>query len=213
MYDNPLVNDADGFKLEHDALLNAFAIGHLLNRTVILPAFHCHQRRDAFFCKSNSQECSLKALYYVKTLDQYFPNAYREHVFLSHDLVPDSTRQSRSRINYIQTRLDTPSASERQSMRGYKPADVDQGATPAEIRQWFGDADEKVLVFHNLYEVFSPLTKPRKSLLHRLFRKLTGRRSLKDDVDSLHLWRVLKSCNYRQLPCAGYFKRFTPVAS
>lgn len=43
-YDNPL--DFDGGKrtieAEKQALRNAFAIGHVLNRIVILPTFHCY---------------------------------------------------------------------------------------------------------------------------------------------------------------------------
>jgi len=64
------------------ALKTALAIGHLLNRAVILPRFHC------------LQECLLNSFIHIKTFDTSFSGHYRESSFLQHPKVPDSVKHS-----------------------------------------------------------------------------------------------------------------------
>ena len=185
VYDNPYVTSraGDGLKLEHDALLNALSIGYLLNRTVILPAFHCHETRHQI-CKRDHQECSLMAQYHLMTFDQLFSDAYREHVFLSHDLVPDSTRQSRTKPHVINTKASVniaPVSDDVTDRVILTPANQSVGATPAEIRKWFGDLTEKVLVFDHLYAAFAGFG------FFDEFREIDDR-----------LRCALRACDYRQ---------------
>ena len=185
VYDNPFMKISDGIELERDALVNALSIGYLLNRTVILPTFHCHSKRGAYFCTKNAQECPLMALYSMSSFDKSFSGAYREHVFLSHDLVPESTRQSRSTMNYIATdnlRKLIPNLQD--GIRKFSPKNMTTGATPAEIQQWFGKVREKLLVFHNLYGAFAGLAKTA-------------------DTETIRnrLASAFVPCNYRQRRC------------
>ena len=196
MFDNPHMSKSEkGLQLEAKALLNALSIGYLLNRKVILPAFHCHKTRNTF-CKANGQECSLMALYHVATFDAHFGGAYREHVFLSHDLVPDDVRVSMTEPFVIKTtdfRNLSRVNSAASDVHTLTPSNVTLGATPREIRQWFGGEKQSVLVFHNLYGgVFAGFGKSAE------FADI--RRRLK---------QALKPCNYRQLAyCKGSPKRY-----
>jgi len=69
---------------EHElaALRTALAIGHLLNRVVILPRFHCRNR-----------ECPLNSVIHIKTFDAHLSSCYRESSFLQHPKVPNSVKQ------------------------------------------------------------------------------------------------------------------------
>ena len=185
-YTNPILKTEQGLDQERDALVNALSIGYLLNRTVILPAFHCFETRG-YFCRSNDQECSLLPLYHVETFDKYFDNAYREHVFLSHDLVPESTRRSQTKPLYFGSEFQDQmqlSLAENTSKIVYVAANKTKGATSAEIQEWFADVKEKVLVFHNLYGVFAGF-------------EMT---SATEDIRA-RLKKALVRCNYRQRWC------------
>ena len=159
-YNNPYVSGTGrGKALELEALRNALSIGYLLNRTVILPAFHCHETRDRI-CTRNDQECSLLNHYHVATFDQFFTNSYREHVFLSHDLVPETIRQSQSKTFFIETESQDFTSTE-VKVEGHgiaqslMPKNKQRGATITEITEWFGDVKEHILVFHDLYGAFA----------------------------------------------------------
>jgi len=67
---------------ELSALRTALAIGHLLNRVVILPRFHCRKR-----------DCPLNSIVHIKTFDARFSDRYRESSFLQHPKVPDSIKR------------------------------------------------------------------------------------------------------------------------
>jgi len=69
---------------ELSALKSALAVGHLLNRVVILPRFHCGVRH---------RECPLNSLIHIQTFDSVFSGLYRESSFLRHTKVPDSVKQ------------------------------------------------------------------------------------------------------------------------
>ena len=191
MFDNPYISDSNNsLQLEAQALLNALSIGYLLKRKVILPAFHCHTLRNSM-CKNNAQECSLMALYHVATFDAHFGGAYREHVFLSHDLVPDDVRATKTEPFAIETtgfsnvtRVNNGTS----DVRTLAPRNLTLGATPREIRQWFGREKYRVLVFHNLYgSAFAGF----------------GNSTEFSDIKQ-RLQQALKPCNYRQMhECKG----------
>ena len=185
MYANPYVSRAgDGLKLEHDALLYALSIGYLLNRTVILPAFHCYKMRHEV-CQRDNQSCSLMAQYLVAAFDEHFFGAYREHVFLSHDLVPESTHQSRTKPHVIKNNASVniaPISDDVTDRVILTPANQSVGATPAEIKEWFGDLTAKVLVFDHLYAAFA------------------GFANLKEFANiQMRLKQGIRRCKYRQM--------------
>jgi len=87
-YTNPKPTTSSGLShknvTEHElaALRTALAMGHLLNRVVILPRFHCR-----------NLECPLNSIVRIKTFDASFANCYRESSFLQHPKVPDSVKR------------------------------------------------------------------------------------------------------------------------
>ena len=138
------------------------------------------------------------ALYHVATFDAHFGGAYREHVFLSHDLVPDDVRASKTETFVIETsdfgNLKRVNNATSDDVRTLTPRNVTLGATPREIRQWFGDKKESVLVFRNLYgSVFAGF----------------GSKSPEFDDIRRRLQQALKPCGYRQFSnCKTSPKRY-----
>jgi len=65
------------------ALRTALIIGHLVNRVVILPIFHC---------TSVHVQCPLNSIIHVKTFESVCAGLYRESSFLRHPKVPDSVK-------------------------------------------------------------------------------------------------------------------------
>ena len=196
VFDNPHMSKSEnGLQLEAQALLNALSIGYLLNRKVILPAFHCHKIRNKI-CENNAQECSLMALYHVATFDAHFGGDYREHVFLSHDLVPDDVRASKTAPFAIETTGFSSlkrASNDVSEVRTLTPRNVTIGATPREIRMWFSREKDSVLVFRNMYGgVFAGFGKSAE------FAGIKRR-----------LKQALKPCNYRQTSnCKGSPKSY-----
>ena len=86
---------------ELSALKTALAAGHLLNRVVILPRFHC--RRD-------DRQCPLNSHVHIKTFDSMFSGRYRESSFLRHRKVPDSVKHG---VKDLQFRLNDNQSSHR----------------------------------------------------------------------------------------------------
>jgi len=79
---------------ELSALKTALAVGHLLNRVVILPRFH--------FGDDDDRQCPLNFHVHIKTFDSVFSGLYRESSFLRHPKVPDSVKQG---VKDLQFRL------------------------------------------------------------------------------------------------------------
>jgi len=73
---------------ELSALKTALTIGHLLNRVVILPKFHCRSRYGY-------RQCPLNSFIHMTTFDFIFSGHYRESSFLQHPKVPDSVKLDR----------------------------------------------------------------------------------------------------------------------
>ena len=131
-------NKADG-KLEETALINALAISQILNRTLIMPRFHCD--KDHKVCPFNSK-------YYIRHFDQYFPR-YRESLFLSNPKVPKSVVENQSPLITINSLcLNRHNC--------YVPSDISRGVQEEEIREWFGNMRSvSVLRFVNMKTAFS----------------------------------------------------------
>ena len=136
------------------------------------------------------------ALYHVATFDAHFDGDYREHVFLSHDLVPGDVRASMTAPFVIKTagfsnlkRVKNGTS----DVHTLTPRNVAAGATPHEIRQWFAGKEESVLIFHNLYGgVFAG------------FGQSTDFVGIRRRLE-----QALKPCNYRQTSnCKGSLKSY-----
>jgi len=143
LYNNS--NSKPGSNLEKTALTNALAISQLLNRTLILPKFHCGKTHSI---------CPLNSRYYIKHFDKYFPR-YRESMFLSHPKVPHSVIQNQSPW------LKVGSGSGCKQAEGcYEPGNS-HGASQAEVSKWFGSmTTHSVLRFTDMYETFSGFSNP-----------------------------------------------------
>ncbi|KAK2158378.1 hypothetical protein LSH36_171g00009 [Paralvinella palmiformis] len=97
IYDNPIqfnhnetYKGFDTKKMELVSLKAAFVIGRILNRTVILPKFHC-QGANGYKPLTGQVYTS------VRKFESYLPvlTTYREHVFLKHPLVPKMIKESK----------------------------------------------------------------------------------------------------------------------
>ena len=151
-YDNPVVfeNLEKTKEMEKNALVSALALGQVLNRIVILPKFHCDNKKVS--------TCPLNSLFRLTHFDKIFGGNYREHVFLQHAKVPASVKTSISNPILIVSDIILSNAELMQSLpnntKRLIPADKANGATDKEILQWLNDQTEMVLHFHSLYKAF-----------------------------------------------------------
>ncbi len=101
-YDNPPLKDVTDanqvIKMEENALINALAIGMILNGTVILSPFQCSENMML--------RCGLNSSYKISAFDSQFRRDYRESIYLCKALVPDNKRKSVSATFLIQTHAD-----------------------------------------------------------------------------------------------------------
>ncbi|ESO03318.1 hypothetical protein HELRODRAFT_173604 [Helobdella robusta] len=102
LYNNPFLNNPPNNystdKAELNALKTGFALAQMLNRTLIIPRFHCHGPKNPY-------ECSIIHWIYVKELNKQF--SYRENSFLLNPLVPKSIRKIRGCSEPIWTFIET----------------------------------------------------------------------------------------------------------
>lgn len=101
---------------ELSALKTALTIGHLLNRTVILPRFHC--------VTNTYQQCPLNSLIHIKTFDSVFSGRYRENSFLRHPKVPVSVKRNSVYIHFNHTLQGLVSGTDIMSLFGELRAKV-----------------------------------------------------------------------------------------
>jgi hypothetical protein len=146
--------------LERETLATALAIGQALNRTVILPKFHC-------FKGTAVKLCPLNDIVMLSSFDAQFSGKYREHTFLTHPKVPQSVKDSLSPFYRIKTESfpQFPAVTEAQdgtydNPTILQPLDTTNGATSDEIRQWFGSVKYRVIRFHSLYGAFAKFRSP-----------------------------------------------------
>ena len=111
-------------------LMTSLAIGHLLKRVVILPAFHCGKPLAYW-------QCSLHSLIHVKTFDKYFSGLYRESSFLRHPKVPNSLKQDVMNLQF-NLRLKQ------------KPDSIVSGSN---VMRQFSDVSAKVINVSNLQQI------------------------------------------------------------
>ena len=104
-FDNPIDSQssslgAGGFNTqarELQSLTFALILGHILNRTVILPAFHC-KGATGYSPQPKNQMCHFGVHFCVRQFERELSavDPYREHVFLQHNMVPEATKKSAS---------------------------------------------------------------------------------------------------------------------
>ncbi|KAK2143050.1 hypothetical protein LSH36_883g00071 [Paralvinella palmiformis] len=141
-YENPSTfeSESETRTQELRALRTAFIIGHILNRTVILPVFH----------KDNKLSSMLPFVDMVK-LDARLRDFYREHSFLSSPLVPHKTRNRVTAQFLLRSLTSIPaiggSLSNDVIVKQFKSS-----ALPVrELVTWFHVTPAHVLKFHSLY--------------------------------------------------------------
>ena len=142
----PNYNDKQPLQENKDALMSAFAIGQILNRTVILPRLSC-----------NGIPCPLNYLYNIKYFERFFKSKYRESSFLLHPKVPESVKKSISEPYGIWSSYSY-SKPAKSKVIIKTPRDAHAGATSDEIMKWFGDCQESVLKFETLHKAFKGFT-------------------------------------------------------
>lgn len=130
VYDNPVVWDDEETSVREElgALGAALTYGHLLDRIVILPRFHCAdefllslpQKKKTTTKRTRgkrdgkneeittvrvsvraTKECPLNSLLRITAFDSQFEGRYRESTFLWNPMVPDIVRLDRSPLYFI----------------------------------------------------------------------------------------------------------------
>ena len=159
-FDNPLDFGPElTLQYETNALKTALLIGHLLNRTVILPTFHCYGCKYAA-CNNTKKHCALNTYYKMTDFEEQLSGLYREHVFLQHKKVPVSVKTNRSEPILIDSALVPRRlfnfAGGSTTPRVFTPLNFSTGATLDEIVGWFQPFDEySVLRFRSMYGAIS----------------------------------------------------------
>ncbi len=150
IYDNYDVTDF--FNTQRNALLRALAIGKVLNRSVILPKFHC-----------STSLCPLNSFIYINSFDKSFAGYYREHSFLIHPKVPKKILDGKSPLLHIGFKNPPTDAIN----RTYFVPKNKKGADSEEIKQWFLPmSDIPILHFHSMKNSFYRFTDKK---VHRKF--------------------------------------------
>jgi hypothetical protein len=180
-FDNPYIFADGAHEMEVASLTSALAIATVLNRTLILPAFRC-----------NKNLCSFISYFRMSRFVAQFANvpSFRERSFLHHRKVPDSIRNSRSKLAFIATKQSLALAKSHEQFRAlpasvaiFRPADKEKGATDCEIRTWFANEPASILQFHSLY-----------GGAFQRFENDTDQKTFND-----RLAAGLQGCNYMQL--------------
>jgi hypothetical protein len=121
-------------EMQLKALKSALVIGRVLNRTVILPRFHCKK-------KNQSIECPLSSLVRVASFDIQFGASYRESSFLLNRQVPDSVRKSVA--------------------SGFDVGNIKKVVSASELIDRFGGVSKSILSMGPLYDVRISLGSPK----------------------------------------------------
>ena len=157
---------------EHESFISALAFAQILNRTLILPTFHCDKH----------QKCSLLDLYSIQHFYAKFGTMFREHSFLKHKKVPEAVVKARSRkfivlTNKITEFLKTCETKIPDNLVYLVPKDINRGATDEEIINWFGNDTIAILQFHSLYGSFYRFNndEKQKTFQNNIFRGLKFR--------------------------------------
>lgn len=160
---------------EIEALRAALSIGHILNRTLILPMFHC-----------DTTVCPLNALLCMTSFDAHFNGSYRESTFLQNTKVPDTIRTSTSDVILIESRVAPAKDSLDEVKIKRTPRSLDEGPDSAQIEAWFASDNSIILRFHSMYKAFGRFTNQSQQAHFD--------RRLRDGI---------AKCDYRQLKIVG----------
>ena len=150
--------------MEMKALRTALRIGHLLNRIVILPAFHCYNcNRTA--CQNQAGHCGLDTHIQMSHFNKYFNSKYREHMFLSHPKVPAEVLGLKSPKIYMESKVDSQGFS--QNEKGAKihfKVKKERGMSSEELLKCLDPFKQySVLQFVSLYGVLEGLPHSKDS--------------------------------------------------
>eukprot|EP00923_Selenidium_pygospionis_P002838 GHVN01004354.1.p1 GENE.GHVN01004354.1~~GHVN01004354.1.p1 ORF type:complete len:204 (+),score=18.91 GHVN01004354.1:772-1383(+) len=161
VYDNPVVDANAAPQLE--ALKSAMAIGQILNRTVILPRFHCPSR-----------DCPLSCLVKISSFDKQFGEGYRESSFLSHPLVPKQIVESEAGPYLVLTNFVKHHLTDSMDLTQENSKTYTRGFTEEEVILNFKDIKHRVIRFVALYEAFSGfINEAHQTSFEESFRKAT----------------------------------------
>ncbi|KAK2167066.1 hypothetical protein LSH36_32g10008 [Paralvinella palmiformis] len=136
--------------MEEVSLKTALIIGHILNRTVIMPRFHCGRKIHI---------CHFGFRFSVRSFELHLPvlETYRENVFLEHPLVPESTKKSVSEMFVFDNPIwQTLTRNAKNQTTNVKVMKTEQyNISDSDIKRWFGSETSQVLQFYSLYnEIF-----------------------------------------------------------
>ena len=163
-YGNPIDWGAkDNLDKETQALKSALSIAHVLNRTLILPAFHCPAKCKDAPCKNPGNRCALNTFYKISNFDSQFGGLYREHVFLKNSMVPEGVKHSQSDTIVIEGATGTEKTQSKPEpgtpVATFSPSQPGQ-TTRNELFSWLATepfSKISVLHFHSLYGDWSSL--------------------------------------------------------
>ena len=152
--------------MEKAAVETALIIGFLLDRVVILLAFHCYGCVRNFRCDRPGAGCSMNSFLRIETFDAQFAGRYREDVFLDHDKGPAAVKASASPMIAISTPTQDSEHRFNKIDINFEPNNFTgnemggNGTSAAslsseEISNWFGGGLSRcsVLRRHSLYNI------------------------------------------------------------
>ncbi len=141
---------------ERRALVTAFMFAKLMNRTVILPEFHCYGCVPPA-CKTKEQDpkfrCSAYVHFSMKVMDRFLNGFYREHMFLRHPLVPNAIKNSCSPKLLVKSEfVDRFPGNFDNTGSIFMPSTLETKAGLQEILTWLEKFKQySVVRFHSLY--------------------------------------------------------------
>jgi hypothetical protein len=179
MFDNPIDfsrHSMDTRAMELKSLKFALTLGHILNRTVILPRFHCAGALR--YSPLAGQKCHFSAFFCIRRFESQLPllSTYRENVFLMHPAVPQNIKSSKTRKFVIDSEIrrniiKEPSGKADSDVTVMKPRSG-SGVSPTEVKQWFANESHRVLVFHSLYNDITEQDQGVKAFVAKLGKAL-----------------------------------------
>jgi len=146
------------------ALKTAMTIGHVLNRTVILPRFHVGPKAVL---------CPLNCILHIHSFEKQFAGHYRENSFLFHPKVPLSVKFGLSKT------LEVDDSSNTSLTRGYVTVTSD-----AIVRR-FSNIKHKVLIFGSFFGVRVELENNTNDIA---FKKKLGKAFFRSNYVQLKRW-------------------------
>lgn len=156
VYRNPIDYGPATLQFELTAFKNALFLGHILNRIIILPKFHCYGCTKYSLCLS--KYCPLQTFISIENLDKHFKNMYRENAFLCHPWVPKDIKEALPEtLFYISNSTSLVTNRPRMIITEVVPENLNDGPTVEEILTWFDSLTQPTIGFHNLYGTFYSL--------------------------------------------------------